>query len=73
MIKGDHLTKSLIPKLSRSFNENVEFIKIDKNNKFRMFLVTKIIFSSNRKLMVFIKLRVQVVTKNTLEELAEIL
>ena len=68
--KGDHLTKSLIRKLNKCFNENVKLIiRINQ----RCFVVTKNIFSFNRKLMLFIELLVQVVTINTLEKLTEIL
>ena len=73
--KGNHLTKTLIRKLNKCFNENVKFIKRYKTNKLGMFcfVVTRIIFSFNRKLVLFIELRVQVVTISTLEKLAEIL
>ena len=67
---GDHLTKSLIRKLNKCFNENVKLI-IPIN--LRCFVVTKNIFSFNRKLMLFIELLVQVVTINTLKKLTEIL
>ena len=63
--KGDYLTKSLIQKLNKCFNENVKF-------NLQCFVVTKIIFSFSRKLMLFIELRVQVVTINALEKLTEI-
>ena len=39
--KGDHLTKSLIQKLNKCFNENVKFIKRYKTNKLRMFCSNK--------------------------------
>ena len=45
--------------------ENVKF-------KLQCFVATKIIFSFSRKLMLFIELRVQAVTINTLEKLTEI-
>ena len=61
-------------KVKQMFNENVKFIKRYKTNKLEMFcfVVTRIIFSFNRKLMLFIELRVQVVTISTLEKLTEI-
>ena len=68
--KGDHLTKSLIRKLNKCFNENVKLIM---RINLRCFVVTKNIFSFNRKLMLFIELLVQVVTINTFEKLTEIL
>ena len=39
--KGDHLTKSLIQKLKKCFNENVKFIKRYKTNKLGMFCSNK--------------------------------
>ena len=39
--KGDHLTKSLIRKLNKCFNENVKFIKRYKTNKLAMFCSNK--------------------------------
>ena len=39
--KGDHLTKSLIRKLSKCFNENVKFIKRYKTSKLAMFCSNK--------------------------------
>ena len=39
--KGDHLTKSLIRKLNKCFNENVKLIKRYKTNKLAMFCSNK--------------------------------
>ena len=39
--KGDHLTKSLIRKLNKCFNENVKLIKRYKTNKLGMFCSNK--------------------------------
>ena len=71
--KGDHLTKSLIRKLNKCFNENVKFIKVIRPINLECFAVTIIIFSFNRKLMLFIELCVQVVTISTWKKLTEIL
>ena len=38
---GDHLTKSLIRKLNKCFNENVKFIKRYKTNKRAMYCSNK--------------------------------
>ena len=52
-VRRDHLSRSLIRKLTSCFNESVKFMKQYKANKLKMFCSSKVEFIFNKKLMLF--------------------